>query len=225
MKKIINQFFILFLSIVFMVNYSTFSANAEEIKTTKKLAIVGFSGILTKYEYSNNNKYQKNEEIDLTDSLTDKLVQYKSIGVLERGRLKAAINELGFTQSGLTDKSKEFGKFVGADYIAFGVITNVGQDSEIGVRVIDVETGIIVSSKSVKFNNERNNANLLDIVSYLSMEIAISLGEKIDANLLKDKRNLFENYSSNQNMWSIGALIGIGVLVGVIYFGRKILNI
>lgn len=219
MKKNFYQIFIVTLSLIFIFDYSVFAEGVQR----KKIAISGFKGILIKYEYSNNTRYSKESEIDLTDSLTDKLVQYKSIGILERSRLDSAIKEMGLSQSGLVEKSKEFGKLVGADYLALGVITNIGDKSEIGVRVIEIETGIIVSSKTVKFDNTKSNVNLLEIVDYLSMEVAVSLGEKIEEKTLNDKRNSFQNYESNQTFWYVtGGVLLVGGLLGANFLIKEL---
>ena len=103
----------------------------------------------------------------LPDQITEDLVNTGQFDVYERGKLKSIMQEQGFQSSGFTDPQTaiQLGKLIGIQYIVTGQISDYGREVrafrgynvnssttffrlKAGIRLIDVETGRILFSRS-----------------------------------------------------------------------------
>jgi TolB-like protein len=79
----------------------------------------------------------------LSEEISTKLAMTRKFNLLERGLLYKAVNELKINFSELSDPEKRlrFGKFIGADYLVIGTITDRRTCIKVNLRIIGVEKG------------------------------------------------------------------------------------
>ena len=84
-----------------------------------------------------------------TEVLTTSFVKSEAFKIIEREQLQKILKEFELTQSGIIDTSnaKQIGKMVGADAIVIGSVTKIGNDMRLDARIIDVESGIILTAE------------------------------------------------------------------------------
>jgi TolB-like protein len=83
----------------------------------------------------------------LTDKLRGELVRTAKFQVIERSQMEDILTEQGFQQTGLCNTNEcyvEAGKLLGVEQMIGGSIGKVGNIYLISIRLIDVETGLIV---------------------------------------------------------------------------------
>jgi len=83
----------------------------------------------------------------LTDKLRSEIIKTHKFNVMERERMNEILKEQGFQQSGVcsTDEcATRAGNIVGVSRMVAGSIGRVGESFLVTLRMIDVETGIIV---------------------------------------------------------------------------------
>ena len=102
-----------------------------------------------------------NEVATLTDRFRNELVKTSKYIVTERGAMEDVLNELGFQQSGCvsTECAVEIGKTLGAEQIIAGSIGKVGGVYSVSVRIIEVESSIII--KGCDYDHEGDIGGLL----------------------------------------------------------------
>jgi len=83
----------------------------------------------------------------IAETMTTYLFQAGYRNIIERSMLDRAMSELKLGQSGLIDKetAKKIGKFVSADYVVAGVMTDLSSQVSLNCRMIDVQTGQIAA--------------------------------------------------------------------------------
>ena len=91
---------------------------------------------------------------EFTQILQGKLVttmSNKVLSVVERAQLKTVLDELKLQYSGLVDRNsqKEIGKKLGADTILLGTISDGGESITISGRMVDIETGNLITAAEV----------------------------------------------------------------------------
>jgi TolB-like protein len=88
-----------------------------------------------------------NEARTLTDKLRGELVRTGKFQVIERAQMLEILNEQGFQQTGMCNTDEcyvEAGKLLGVEQLIGGSIGKVGSIYLISIRLIAVETGLIV---------------------------------------------------------------------------------
>lgn len=90
------------------------------------------------------------EEVDLiSEALAGELQNTGAFRVMERGQMDRILKEQGFQSSGLCDGNEcavEVGKVLGIDRIVVGSVGRIGTLFIINTRMVDVQTGEILSS-------------------------------------------------------------------------------
>ena len=81
------------------------------------------------------------------------LVESGKFRVVDRKHLSRILKEHELGQMGLTEMSKELGRFIEADYLLGGSITPLGDSYSLNAKLIDMETAEIVVAKSTTFKN------------------------------------------------------------------------
>jgi len=81
------------------------------------------------------------------------LVEKGKFRVVDRKHLSRVIKEHELGQMGLTEMSKELGRFIEADYLLGGSISALGDSYSLNAKMIDMETAEIVVAKSTTFKN------------------------------------------------------------------------
>jgi TolB-like protein len=84
-----------------------------------------------------------------SEVLTTAFVNSDAFKIIEREHIEKVVKELQLTQSGIVDPSsaKQIGKMVGADAILTGSVIKFGNDMRVDARIIEVESGIILTAE------------------------------------------------------------------------------
>ncbi len=103
----------------------------------------------------------QSEASSLTDRLRSELFEFGTFQIIERGLMEEILTEQGFQQTGCTSDEcvVEVGKLIGVQQIIGGSISKVGNIFSISARLIDVETGEVISIVTVDY--EGNIGGLL----------------------------------------------------------------
>lgn len=121
------------------------------------------------FSYSAADKPEFADAVDgMTDSLMSSLLATGRIRLIERQRIQDVLKEMNLASMGVVDSgsASQIGKHLGAKMIIFGSISNVSVrdvhrsvgiatktnrfvDVEADIRLVDVETGELVSSAKV----------------------------------------------------------------------------
>lgn len=99
----------------------------------------------------------------VAERLTTRLSQDPTFWVIERRRLGQLLGELRFGMSDLVDpaKAKQLGKMVGVEAIVVGSISDLGNQVDLYARMIEIETGRLLSGASVTISKDQIVAELL----------------------------------------------------------------
>jgi len=92
--------------------------------------------------------------------------------LVTRSQVNKALRELRFQSSDLADKSKakQFGKFVGAEYLISGSIIQLGSEITVACQIFNIETGAIRQTAEVSaFNVDDFNYIIHDVAKILNM--------------------------------------------------------
>jgi TolB-like protein len=128
---------------------------AVEVKTPKiekpKIIIKGEKVKIGIIEFQSLNEEAKKDNLGkiVSEMLTTSFVNSESFKIIEREQLQKVVQEFQLSQSGIIDTSyaKQIGKIAGADAIVTGSVTKIGGDLRLDARIIDVESGIILTAE------------------------------------------------------------------------------
>jgi len=109
----------------------------------KTIAVVDF-------EVLGGNRKEKGRVV--LEGLTSALIETGQFIVVERAKLQTVMNEIQLSQSGLTRPEKDglAGKLFSADLILTGTLTDLQDEWEINLRILNVRTGQAVSAVAMK---------------------------------------------------------------------------
>jgi TolB-like protein len=95
--------------------------------------------------------------VGIQQMLLSELAQNSSLRVVERGALRALLEEQDLGASGRIEPgtAAELGRLVGARYMVLGVFIDLFADFRMDARIVDVETGEILSSQTVRDDRAR----------------------------------------------------------------------
>ncbi len=209
MKKIFSTAF--FACLIFVSACSSIPKLKEYPFESRPLAAV------MPFIYSAKDKPEFSDAVDgMTDSLSSSLLATGRMRVIERHRIQDVLKEMNLGASGLVDSSSaaKVGKQLGARFIVLGSISNVSVrdvyrsvgiaaktnryvDVEADVRMVDVETGELISSAKVINKVESSEkhafgakAGSLADSKELFKQALIGLSDKLAYELAKNIRTL-----------------------------------
>lgn len=86
------------------------------------------------------------------EGLTSALIETGQFIVVERAKLQSILSEIRLSQSGMTrpDKDSMVGRLLSADLILTGTLTDLQEEWEINLRILNVRTGQALSSVAMK---------------------------------------------------------------------------
>jgi len=92
----------------------------------------------------------------LNDKLTAEIFLASGVELVERRHLKEILDELGLHMSGLVDSesAKKVGLMSGADVVVVGDILDLGNALKANIRLVDVETGAVLSAHNSIFKKD-----------------------------------------------------------------------
>jgi len=81
------------------------------------------------------------EALAVAEILRTELIGFDGITVMERVRLRWVFEELSLSQSGITtDDALQIGELAGADYVAVGALSALGNTYTVSVRLVEVSS-------------------------------------------------------------------------------------
>jgi len=112
--------------------------------------------------------------VGLAMMLTTEMMRNPRATMVERDQIRALIDEQGLTLSGMIDPATaiEVGKLSGVEYMVFGTYTDVMSRLRVDVRIVDVETGVLLRAQEVT----KPRAEVFETVA----ELARSIFENLD---------------------------------------------
>ena len=125
-------------------------------------------------EFKSLNTGTKNTTLGsmIAEMFTTEVVNNNSFKIVEREQLNKILGELQIGQSGVLDTTdaQKLGKILGAGAIITGSVMKMGDSLRIDSRIIEVETGIIVSAERriCKENLTDISQNIADMTTALS---------------------------------------------------------
>ncbi len=112
-------------------------------------------------------------EVGLQQMLLTELSQSTDLRIIERGRLNDLLKEQDLAAEGRASQAgaAQIGKLVGARYVVLGSFTDLFGQFRMDARVVDVETGDILESESVRDRREKIYDLLVDLSSKIVEDI------------------------------------------------------
>lgn len=100
----------------------------------------------------------------IANRLTTRLTQSPKFFVVERQRLGQVLAELKFSMSDLVDpaKAKQLGRMAGVQAIVVGTVSDLGNQVDVDVRVIEIETSRMLLSATTTISKDQVVAQLLE---------------------------------------------------------------
>jgi fibronectin type 3 domain-containing protein/TolB-like protein len=118
------------------------------------------------FDFKNNNPQAQSRGYGqaISEMFITAFAQRPNFEVLERKQLRQVIDELNFDQSGIVDAetTKKIGKLVGIDVALAGGVALLAQGIEMDLRLLDVETGKVITADALKASSE---GQLRDLVN------------------------------------------------------------
>lgn len=140
----------------------------------------------------------------LSNRLQSELYRTKKFILLERMKIKAVMEELGFQQTGFININRaiKVGNMLGAEKIVFGNLDKVGNIYSADLRLVDVATSRIENIAEKNFNTY----GIFDfMVSHAMENIARTLAnQKIEKNYEKIASKMYEASLDPGFCWSFG---------------------
>jgi len=104
----------------------------------------------------------------ISDIIVSALGEKPNIGLVEREKLNKIVEELSLTNSGLVSDQQQIkiGQLSGAEFVITGSITFIQSAFMINSKVLEVKTGRIVSTQSVKGNDKEKIFDSVDLLAH-----------------------------------------------------------
>ena len=137
------------------------------------------------------------ESTILTEALTSKVIQIDQYNVVERNNINKILDEQKFQHSGCTDSecAVKIGQLLNADLMIIGNVGKLGSTYTMNARMIDVETGMAITSATYTHTGKIDNLlkkgvekiakELMGISTYSSESNGYSSNDTFE-NILKD---------------------------------------
>jgi tetratricopeptide (TPR) repeat protein len=133
---------------------------------------------------------QEGSAVLLTSAVTDRLLQNKSIQIVERALLDKMMEELRLGSSKLADPGAilQLGRLVSARLLVYGKMVHSAPHARVTLRCIDTETGQIIAMVNVDFDAQTSFANM---ATRIADELALKVKKHypLRAEIIKIKKN------------------------------------
>jgi tetratricopeptide (TPR) repeat protein len=133
---------------------------------------------------------QEGSAVLLTSAVTDRLLQNKSIQIVERALLDKMMEELRLGSSKLADPGAmlQLGRLVSARLLVHGQMVHSAPHARVTLRCVDTETGQIVAMVNADFDAQ---ASMADMATRIADELALKVKKHypLKAKVIKTKQN------------------------------------
>ncbi len=167
--------------LIFVLSISFLKLNAATI------AVLDFTNnsLLDAENYDNLSK-------GLAEMIITEFSKVQSVNVVERRDLKAVMDEIKLSQTGMveSDKTVEAGKLLGAKHLVLGgFVVSMNDEIRIDLRIVEVETGLTKHAAEVTGKTKK----LFILIQELSTKVIDNLDIKLsqeDKKALRKSKNL-----------------------------------
>lgn len=142
MRKII-------IGIVLVTCFANIMFAADTLSNKNIIAIMDFK--------NSGAKEYDNLQSSLPNMLATTFASSEKIQVVERSQIEKIVSEMKVGLSGLIDaeQAAKIGKMAGAKMVVLGTYTNLGSSIRIDVKVVNVETGIIIPKATARVKADK----------------------------------------------------------------------
>ena len=100
----------------------------------------------------------------LSERLLTEIYSRRKVNVVDRSLMDKAIAEMKLSATGMIDNAtaKQLGKMVGADLLATGSYTDLGDSIDLNARLIETESGAVLGAGEVKVDKDKELQGLLE---------------------------------------------------------------
>lgn len=126
----------------------------------------------------------------VTDILRTELFNTGRFKVVEREKIRRLIDEQSFQMSGMTDSDQaaEIGRLLNVEKIMVGTVTRLGNANLINIRMVDVQSGLVVLAEKVECRG--GEEKLLEAIVELAINISFKIG--LEGSIIRiDEDNIF----------------------------------
>ena len=132
------------------------------------------SGRLAVLEIENTTGSNQSFVRSMPNMIVTELLQRTGEQLVERGQIESAMKELGLKTDSVTqDGSRQVGRWVGADRILLGALSQINGNQRLDLRVIEVASGRILNASEATVQE-----NLQELVPMAVEKLAASLSPK-----------------------------------------------
>ncbi|MBI4532256.1 MAG: DUF2380 domain-containing protein [Candidatus Latescibacteria bacterium] len=157
------------------------------------------------------NGVSEEEARGLTDRLRAELHRTGRFEVVEREKMQEILQEQGFQQSGACNTdvcAVEVGKLIGAEQMAAGSVSKIGQIYAVNLRLIDVERGVMVRTAT-----EDCPCPIDRVLTETMQHVAWQLAGVSQAPVLTSRKSPMK--------WVVVGLLGSGLVSGALVLQRR----
>ncbi len=143
------------------------------------------------------------EAIALSDILENRLAQYGNFELVERKKIENLMKELNFGTSDFVDQSTavEAGRMLSAHWLILGSVSRLGNEYSINVKLVNTESGRIVTGAS---GDAKNIAGIKNDVEEIARTLSTYLLTEFNGSLDISGTVLMQNLEIH----SLGANVG-----------------
>ena len=147
-----------------LISYSPGEGDQAEI--SKARIIIGGEKVkigILEFQALNEEARRDNFGRVFTEVLTTSFVKSEAFRIIEREQLHTVLKEIELSQSGIIDTSNaaKVGKMVGANAVVVGSVTKISNEMRLDARIIDVESGIILTAEKTEGKADVRNLGLM----------------------------------------------------------------
>jgi hypothetical protein len=196
LSKFNSPSFVYVCLIVFLVTLFPISVLSQQ-RTKKKLNVAVL-------DFDTRGAITKDEATSLSDMFQSYLVDTKEFNVLDRARIKAILEELGFQQTGVCSDVEcvvEAGKLLKAEKMFAGTIGRVGKIYSINIQLIDVATAQIEDNKSRQHDGA---------VEAIAESIIPEIVEEITTQMVGKEIKVKRMRAGTSWLWYAGGVVLVG---------------
>jgi len=111
-------------------------------------------------DFQNNSPHKNWDYMQkaIPEIISSEISHWSNAKVVERGQISRIIDELELFSAGFIkpDELEKFGKFTGANTLIFGSITDLGGTIIVSAKVVEVETGEIITGATARGEEEKD---------------------------------------------------------------------
>ncbi len=151
---------------------------AQDAAGQKNAAIFPFH-----FASTNIEEKQAISELDglFYDLFAGQLISTDYFRIVDRRHISETLQEIKLQQSGLTDgEIVQAGKIIGAQLAIFGTVTKVGKETYLSLKIIDIETSLILRAVNIRGSLDRPDRLAMDAGSAFMEGLSRVLYEKYD---------------------------------------------